>query len=110
MSRWFKDIPFSEPPEHFTKEPRSDENEKAIRKSYSKFDDSELFNITLYFTSGLKVEYGKQSKETVIELLHRKMNNCSSGLIDKTDLVGGSLIDYTRVEYIDVKVVSGDKE
>lgn len=90
------------------KSPRIDENEKNIRKSYDKFDDNQLFNITIYFTSGLKVAYDKQNKETVIDILYRKLDGCSSSLIDKTDLGISAIIDFTRVEYIDVTTVDNN--
>ena len=91
------------------KSPRIDENEKNIRKSYDKFDDNQLFNITIYFTSGLKIFYDNQNKETVIDILHKKIDGYSSSLIDKTDLDSGALIDFTRVEYIDVTPVESNK-
>lgn len=96
-------------PKPIFKSPIIDENEKNIRKSYDKFDDNQLFNITIYFTSGLKVAYDNQNKETVIDILYKKIDGHSSSLIDKTDLDSGALIDFARVEYIDVTVVDSSK-
>lgn len=92
-------------PKPIFKDPIIDENEKNIRKSYDKFDDNQLFSITIYFTSGLKVAYDNQNKETVIDILYKKIDGHSSILIDKTGLDSGALIDFTRVEYIDVTTV-----
>lgn len=96
-------------PKPIFKSPIIDENEKNIRKSYDKFDDNQLFNITIYFTSGLKVVYDNQNKETVIYILYKKIDGCSSSLIDKIDLDSGALIDFNRVEYIDVTTVGSSK-
>lgn len=90
------------------KSPMIDDNDKNIHKSYDKFDDNQLFNITIYFTSGLKVAYDNQNKETVIDILCKKINGCSSSLIDKTDLGISAIIDFTRVEYIDVTTVDNN--
>lgn len=96
-------------PKPIFKSPIIDENEKNIRKFYDKFDDNQLFNIIIYFISGLKVVYGNQNKETVIDILHKKIDGHSSSLIDKTDLDSSALIDFTRVEYIDVTTVNSSK-
>lgn len=96
-------------PKPIFKSPIIDENEKNIRKSYDKFDDNQLFNITIYFTSGLKVAYDNQNKETVIDILYKKIDGHSSSLIDKTDLDSGALIDFNRVEYIDVTIADSSK-
>lgn len=96
------------------KEPRelseSEKNEEYIRNAYSKFDDSQLFNLIIYFDSGLKIEYKNQNKETVLQMLLSKMKNCNYQLTNKEAGDGGGIIDFTKVECIDATVLGSDKE
>ena len=80
-----------------------------MHDAYSKYDDSQLFNLIIYFDSGLKIEYKNQTKETVLQTLLSKMKNCNSRLTNKEAGDGGGIIDFTRVECIDVTVVGSDK-
>lgn len=91
------------------KSPRDDldEDEQVLHDTYSKYDDSQLFNLIIYFNSGLKIEYKNQNKETILQMLLSKMKNCNSRLINKS--TGGGIIDFTRVECIDVTAVGSDK-
>lgn len=94
------------------KSPRDDldEDEQVLHDAYSKYDDSQLFNLIIYFDSGLKIEYKNQNKEMVLQMLLSKMKNCNSRLINKSSGNGGSIIDFTKVECIDATVVGSDKE
>lgn len=93
------------------KSPRDDldEDEQILHDTYSKYDDSQLFNLIIYFNSGLKIEYKNQNKETILQMLLSKMKNCSSRLTSKSAGNGGGIIDFTKVECIDVTVAGGDK-
>ena len=94
------------------KEPRDDldEDEQVLHDAYSKYDNSQLFNLIIYFNSGLKIEYKNQTKETVLQMLLSKMKNCNSRLTNNEAGNGGGIIDFTKVECIDVTVVGSDKE
>ena len=94
------------------KSPRDDldEDEQVLHDAYSKYDDSQLFNLTIYFDSGLKIEYKNQNKETVLQTLLSKMKNCNYQLTSKEAGDGGGIIDFTKVECIDATVVGSDKE
>ena len=94
------------------KSPRDDldEDEQILHDAYSKYDDSQLFNLIIYFNNGLKIEYKNQNKETVLQMLLSKMKNCNCQLTNKEAGDGGGIIDFTKVEYIDATVVGGDKE
>lgn len=94
------------------KSPRDDldEDEQVLHDAYSKYDDSQLFNLIIYFDSGLKIEYKNQTKETVLQMLLSKMKNCNSRLTKEAGDGGGGIIDFTKVECIDATVVGSDKE
>ena len=94
------------------KSPRDDldEDEQILHDAYSNYDDSQLFNLIIYFDSGLKIEYKNQNKETVLQMLVSKMKNCNSRLTNKEAGDGGGIIDFTKVECIDVTIVGSDKE
>ena len=81
-----------------------DEDEQALHDTYSKYDDSQLFNLIIYFDSGLKIEYKNQNKEAVLQILLSKMKNCNSRLVN------GGIIDFTKVGCIDATIVGSDKE
>jgi hypothetical protein len=95
-----------------SKSPRDDldEDEQVLHDAYSKYDDSQLFNLIIYFDSGLKIEYKNQTKEAVLQMLLSKMKNCNSRLTNKEAGDGGGIIDFSKVECIDVTVVGSDKE
>lgn len=88
-----------------------DEDEQVLHDAYSKYDDSQLFNLIIYFNSGLKIEYKNQNKETVLQMLLSKMKNCNSRLTNNSAGNGCGIIDFTKVECIDVTAVgSGNSD
>lgn len=95
------------------KEPRelseSEKNEEYIRNAYSKFDDNQLFDVNIYFISGTQIAFEHIDKDELFYLLVSKLNNECKGVIMFND--GGDVIDFTRVELIQVRLSSnGDNE
>ena len=84
----------------------SKNNEEYIRKAYSKFDDNQLFDVDIYFISGTQVAFERIDKDKLFYLLVGKLNNECKGVIMFND--GGDVIDFTRVEFIKVKLSSGE--
>lgn len=84
----------------------SEKNEEYIRNAYSKFDDNQLFDVTIYFISGTQITFEYIDKDKLFYLLVGKLNNECKGVIMFND--GGDVIDFTRVEFIKVKLSSGE--
>lgn len=78
----------------------SEMNEKAIRDTFSNYDDKQPFNLVIYYISGNSQSFSITGKESIIQLIIAKMNQDNSKVIIIRNKVG--VIDFSKVEYIEV--------
>lgn len=81
----------------------SEMHEKAIRDTFSNYDDKQPFDLVIYYTSGNSQSFSIKGKESIIQLLIAKMNQDNSKVIITRNKVG--VIDFSKVEYIEVNPI-----